>query len=141
MLVVLKERRWNGPKWKFVDDPFWAFEEKYILFLALCAALLIVFALLYVSIAFAFFLKDHEKTSSYECGFQPFEDSRQRFDVKYYLVAILFIIFDIEIMCIVPWTQIYSYAGIYSVYWLFLFLFILSLGFFYEWVKGALTWN
>jgi len=63
---------------------------------------LLVYILLYVSFIFTFMDDDLEKTSSYECGFQPFEDSRQKFDVKYYLVAILFIIFDIEIMCIVP---------------------------------------
>jgi len=97
--------------------------------------------LVYVSIVFTFIEDDVEKTSSYECGFQPFEDTRQKFDIKYYLVAILFIVFDIEIMCIVPWTQSYEYTTYFGLIWLFIFLLILAIGFYYEWVKGALSWS
>ena len=84
---------------------------------------------------------DLEKTSAYECGFEPFEDSRTRFDVKFYLVAILFIIFDLEIVFLFPWST--SLGSLDQVgYWsMFIFLFILTVGFVYEWCKGALDWE
>lgn len=84
---------------------------------------------------------DLEKTSAYECGFEPFEDSRTRFNVKFYLVAILFIIFDLEIVFLFPWAT--SLGSLDSLgYWsMLLFLIILTVGFVYEWCKGALDWE
>jgi NADH:ubiquinone oxidoreductase subunit 3 (subunit A) len=81
-----------------------------------------------------------EKISSYECGFQPFEDTRSRFDVKFYLVAILFIIFDIEIIYLLPWALCLDELGEEGVISMIIFLFVLTIGFFYEWKKGALDW-
>lgn len=82
-----------------------------------------------------------EKVSAYECGFHPFEDSRGQFEVRFYLVAILFIIFDLEIMFLYPWIVVYYELSLYAFSLMLLFLFILLLGFVYEWKKGALDWE
>ena len=84
---------------------------------------------------------DAEKLSSYECGFEPFEDSRTQFDVRFYLVAILFIIFDLEIAFLFPWAITLEQTGIIGFFSAFIFLFILTIGFLYEWKKGALEWE
>ncbi|MEM7081806.1 MAG: NADH-quinone oxidoreductase subunit A [Pseudomonadota bacterium] len=84
---------------------------------------------------------DDEKLSPYECGFEPFEDARMRFDVRYYLVAILFIIFDLEIAFLFPWAVSLDKVGLFGLLSMALFLFILVVGFIYEWKKGALEWD
>jgi NADH-quinone oxidoreductase subunit A len=84
---------------------------------------------------------DLEKTSSYECGFDPFEDSRTKFDVKFYLVAILFIIFDLEIVFLFPWAVSLGNIDFLGFWSMVIFLFILTVGFLYEWFKGALDWE
>ena len=84
---------------------------------------------------------DAEKRSSYECGFEPFEDTHGRFDVRYYLVAILFIIFDLEIAFLFPWAIMLDEIGVFGLLAMFLFLGILVVGFIYEWKKGALEWE
>lgn len=84
---------------------------------------------------------DLEKISAYECGFEPFEDSRSKFDVRFYLVAILFIIFDLEIVYLFPWSVVLSRVGFFGFFTMFIFLLILCFGFFYEWRKGALDWE
>ncbi len=84
---------------------------------------------------------DKEKLSSYECGFNPFDDSRSEFDIKFYLIAILFIIFDLEISFLFPFSTVFKdigFIGIFSMLW---FLFVLTIGFIYEWQKGALDWE
>ena len=85
--------------------------------------------------------KDDEKLSPYECGFEPFEDSRLKFDVRYYLVAILFIIFDLEIAFLFPWAVSLDTVGRFGMIAMALFLGILVVGFIYEWKKGALEWD
>jgi NADH-quinone oxidoreductase subunit A len=85
--------------------------------------------------------KDDEKLSPYECGFEPFDDSRTKFDVRYYLVAILFIIFDLEIAFLFPWAVSLDTAGRFGILAMALFLAILVVGFVYEWKKGALEWD
>jgi NADH-quinone oxidoreductase subunit A len=85
--------------------------------------------------------KDAEKLSAYECGFEPFEDSRTRFDVRYYLVAILFIIFDLEIAFLFPWAVSLDAIGGFGLLSMAVFLLILVIGFIYEWRKGALEWD
>ncbi len=85
--------------------------------------------------------KDAEKLSAYECGFEPFEDSRNRFDVRYYLVAILFIIFDLEIAFLFPWAVSLDAIGGFGLLSMAVFLLILVVGFVYEWRKGALEWD
>ena len=84
---------------------------------------------------------DSEKTSPYECGFEAFEDTRMRFDVRYYLVAILFIIFDLEIAFLFPWAVVLESIGMFGFVAMMLFLGILVIGFIYEWKKGALEWD
>lgn len=83
---------------------------------------------------------DFEKTSAYECGFSPFEDSRSRFDVSYYLIAILFIVFDIEIIFLFPWCVTLGYIGFFGYWVMIFFLYLLCFGFLYEWSVGALNW-
>jgi len=82
-----------------------------------------------------------EKSSPYECGFQPFDYNIQKFDVKYYLIALIFLIFDLEIMFLIPAIISLSFLSYLAFFNLMLFLFLLLLGFFYEWNKGALDWN
>ena len=84
---------------------------------------------------------DPEKLSAYECGFEPFEDSRMEFDVRFYLVAILFIIFDLEIAFLFPWAISLGSIGLLGFISMMIFLFILTIGFIYEWKKGALDWE
>ncbi len=84
---------------------------------------------------------DSEKLSPYECGFDAFEDSRMKFDVRYYLVAILFIIFDLEIAFLFPWAVALNEIGMTGFLAMMLFLGILVVGFIYEWKKGALEWE
>jgi NADH-quinone oxidoreductase subunit A len=85
--------------------------------------------------------KDTAKLSPYECGFEPFEDSRMRFDVRYYLVAILFIIFDLEIAFLFPWAVALREVGTFGLAAMGIFLAVLVVGFIYEWRKGALEWD
>lgn len=84
---------------------------------------------------------DLEKMSAYECGFDPFEESLGRFDIKFYLVAILFLVFDLEIVFLFPWSIMLYKLSLFSFWVIFYFLFILLIGFIYEWRKGALDWN
>jgi NADH-quinone oxidoreductase subunit A len=84
---------------------------------------------------------DAEKLSPYECGFEAFEDSRMKFDVRYYLVAILFIIFDLEIAFLFPWGVVLRNIGMFGFLAMVVFLAILVVGFIYEWKKGALEWE
>jgi NADH-quinone oxidoreductase subunit A len=84
---------------------------------------------------------DEEKNSPYECGFEAFEDSRMRFDVRYYLVAILFIIFDLEIAFLFPWAVAIKQIGLFGLFAMAVFLAVLIVGFVYEWKRGALEWE
>ena len=84
---------------------------------------------------------DPEKLSPYECGFEAFEDSRMKFDVRYYLVAILFIIFDLEIAFLFPWAVSLDTVGAFGILAMGVFLAVLVVGFIYEWKKGALEWD
>jgi NADH-quinone oxidoreductase subunit A len=84
---------------------------------------------------------DAEKLSPYECGFEAFEDARMKFDVRYYLVAILFILFDLEIAFLFPWAIVLQEIGFFGFMAMMLFLGILVVGFIYEWKKGALEWE
>jgi NADH-quinone oxidoreductase subunit A len=84
---------------------------------------------------------DSEKLSPYECGFEAFEDARMKFDVRYYLVAILFILFDLEIAFLFPWAVVLQEIGFFGFMAMMVFLGILIVGFIYEWKKGALEWE
>ena len=84
---------------------------------------------------------DSEKLSAYECGFEAFDDARGRFDVRFYLVAILFIIFDLEVAFLFPWAISLGKIGLFGFWSMMFFLFLLTIGFVYEWKKGALEWE
>ena len=84
---------------------------------------------------------DAEKVSAYECGFEPFEDARGRFDVRFYLVAILFIIFDLEVAFLFPWAVSLGNIGLLGFWSMMIFLGVLTVGFIYEWRKGVLEWD
>jgi NADH-quinone oxidoreductase subunit A len=84
---------------------------------------------------------DSEKVSAYECGFEPFEDARSKFDVRFYLVAILFIIFDLEVSFLFPWAVAFGQLGPLGFWSMMIFLGVLTIGFIYEWKKGALEWD
>jgi len=84
---------------------------------------------------------DKEKLSAYECGFEAFNDARGRFDVRFYLVAILFIIFDLEVAFLFPWAISLNKIGIFGFWSMMFFLLVLTIGFIYEWKKGALEWE
>ena len=106
-------------------------------------AIALILSLGFVVLNFAFSPKnpDPEKLSAYECGFEPFDDSRIEFDVRFYLVAILFIIFDLEIAFLFPWAISLGNIGLVGFCSMMIFLFILTVGFIYEWKKGALDWE
>lgn len=110
-----------------------------LIFLAVAAAIGVV--LLGLGFLIGSGGKDNEKLSQYECGFEPFEDSRAKFDVRYYLVAILFIIFDLEIAFLFPWAVSLDAVGGFGLVSMGIFLAILVVGFIYEWKKGALEWD
>ena len=82
-----------------------------------------------------------EKVSAYECGFNPFDDARSTFDVRFYLVAILFLIFDLEVSFLFPWSIILNELPLFGFWSMIIFLLILTIGFIYEWFKGALEWE
>ena len=84
---------------------------------------------------------DSEKLSAYECGFEAFDDARSRFDVRFYLVAILFIIFDLEVAFLFPWAVAFGDIGVFGFCSMVIFLGVLTVGFIYEWRKGALEWE
>jgi NADH-quinone oxidoreductase subunit A len=84
---------------------------------------------------------DPEKVSAYECGFNAFDDARMKFDVRFYLVSILFIIFDLEIAFLFPWAAVFKDIGAFGFWSMMIFLAVLTVGFIYEWRKGALEWD
>lgn len=84
---------------------------------------------------------DPEKVSAYECGFNAFDDARMKFDVRFYLVAILFIIFDLEVVFLFPWAVAFGEVGLFGFWSMMVFLAVLTIGFIYEWRKGALEWD
>jgi NADH-quinone oxidoreductase subunit A len=114
-----------------------------LIFLVVAAALAVALLTIGTGIGryFARFHRDPAKLSPYECGFDAFEDSRTRFDVRYYLVAILFIVFDLEIAFLFPWAVALGQIGLFGVAAMSVFLTILVVGFIYEWRKGALDWD
>ncbi len=107
----------------------------------LCVAIAIGLILLGLGLWFGRGRKDAAKLSAYECGFDAFEDTRMKFDVRYYLVAILFIVFDLEIAFLFPWAVSLDSLGLAGLVSMGIFLAVLVVGFIYEWKKGALEWD
>ena len=110
-----------------------------VIFLGLAVVVAIV--AMAIPALLAVYKPDREKNSPYECGFEPFQDSRREFDVRFYLVAILFVIFDLEISFLFPWAITLSKIGAIGFWSMMFFLGILTIGFVYEWKKGALEWE
>ena len=109
-----------------------------VIFLGVAIAIGLVFIL--AALVIAVHHPDPEKLSAYECGFNAFDDARMKFDVRYYLVAILFIIFDLEIAFLFPWAVAFRDVGTVGFWSMMVFLAVLTIGFAYEWKKGALEW-
>ena len=120
-------------------DLFLLINLSIIIFLVIALGLSVSFIIL--NFIFSPKKPDPEKLSAYECGFEPFDDSRMEFDVRFYLVAILFIIFDLEIAFLFPWAISLGNIGLLGFCSMMIFLFILTVGFVYEWKKGALDWE
>ena len=110
-----------------------------IIFLLVCFG--IGAALLIAPFIVAYQSPDPEKLSAYECGFNAFDDARMKFDVRFYLVAILFIIFDLEVAFLFPWAVSFGELGMFGFWSMMVFLGVLTVGFIYEWRKGALEWD
>jgi NADH-quinone oxidoreductase subunit A len=110
-----------------------------VIFIGVAAA--IGLALLLSAFVLAHKQPDPEKLSAYECGFNAFDDARMKFDVRFYLVAILFIIFDLEVSFLFPWAVAFAKLGTFGFWSMMLFLAVLTVGFIYEWKKGALEWD
>lgn len=120
-------------------DNFFDVYGALVVFLGVSA--LIAGALLIVPFLVAYQAPDKEKLSPYECGFDAFDDARMKFDVRFYLVTLLFIIFDLEVAFLFPWAVSFDEIGMYGFCSMMLFLSVLTIGFIYEWRKGALEWD
>jgi len=116
-------------------------KDYFPIILFLIIALILSFGFIVVNFLFSPKKPDPQKLSAYECGFEPFKDSRMEFDVRFYLVAILFIIFDLEIAFLFPWAVSLGKIGFFGFISMMIFLVILTVGFIYEWKKGALDWE
>ena len=104
-------------------------------------ALAVGLALTIAPFLIAYRSPDPEKLSAYECGFNAFDDARMKFDVRFYLVSILFIIFDLEVAFLFPWAIVFGELGAFGFWSMMIFLGVLTIGFIYEWRKGALEWD
>ena len=110
-----------------------------VIFMGIAGALSL--ALLIVPFVVAYKAPDDEKLSAYECGFKAFDDARMKFDVRFYLVSLLFIIFDLEVAFLFPWAVSFRDIGAFGFWSMMAFLGVLTIGFVYEWKKGALEWD
>jgi len=138
----LYDFRWDETESWLIEKPMENLLVEYLpilifLFLALGIAIIIPFASLIIVPQ----KPDVAKLSAYECGFDAFEDARTKFDVRFYLVAILFIIFDLEVAFLFPWAITLGQIGLFGFWSMVIFLGVLTVGFIYEWRKGALEWD
>jgi NADH-quinone oxidoreductase subunit A len=117
------------------------FDQYLPLVIFMAVASLISGALLLAPFLAAYKSPDAEKLSAYECGFNAFDDARMKFDVRFYLVSLLFIIFDLEVTFLFPWAVAFRDAGTFGFWSMMIFLAVLTVGFIYEWKKGALEWD
>jgi len=117
------------------------FEQYLPLIIFGALSVVIAGALLVVPFLVAYKQPDPEKLSAYECGFNAFDDARMKFDVRFYLVSLLFIIFDLEVAFLFPWAITFGELGAFGFWAMMVFLAVLTIGFIYEWRKGALEWD
>jgi NADH-quinone oxidoreductase subunit A len=132
----------GGARDDTLRSPMSALLQDYLpLVVFIAVALVIGLALLIAPFLVAFKQPDPEKLSAYECGFNAFDDARMKFEVRFYLVAILFIIFDLEVSFLFPWAVAFKSVGVFGFWSMMVFLGVLTIGFIYEWKKGALEWD
>ena len=117
------------------------FLDYFSIFVFICISVALSVILFLASYLIASQKADLQKLTAYECGFDPFDDARSKFDVRFYLVAILFIIFDLEVAFLFPWAMVLGQIGMFGFWTMIIFLLILTVGFIYEWMKGALEWE
>nr|QUJ09434.1 NADH dehydrogenase subunit 3 [Neorhodomela munita] len=117
------------------------FNEYYYILIFFLFSSVLSFLIFFFSYFLVFQKADQEKISAYECGFNPFDDARMTFDIRFYLVAILFLIFDLEISFLFPWVVSLQSITFFGFWTMIIFLIILTVGFIYEWFKGALEWE
>ncbi len=115
--------------------------QYFLIYIYFLISFFLAFIFFFISFCFIKQKVDNEKLSPYECGFDPFQDTRSSFDIRFYLVAILFIIFDLEISFLFPWCLSLGILPNFAFWSMFLFLLLLTIGFIYEWKKGALEWE
>ncbi len=111
------------------------------IFLFLCVGILVGCLPLLLGFLLSSRTLEDAKLSPYECGFEPFDDARSLFNIRFYVIAILFVIFDLEVVFLFPWAVVSCFINREAFFYLLFFLFILTFGFFYEWKKGALEWK
>nr|YP_004222743.1 NADH dehydrogenase subunit 3 [Glaucocystis nostochinearum]ADW83115.1 NADH dehydrogenase subunit 3 [Glaucocystis nostochinearum] len=116
-------------------------QQYFVLFIYLSISIILSVVIFGLSYFVASQRADSEKVSAYECGFNPFDDARNTFDIRFYLVSILFIIFDLEVAFLFPWALTLSKTYLLGFWSMIIFLILLTIGFFYEWMKGALEWE
>ena len=138
VLPTLKRRQIRGIARRDMEDLLQDYLP-IVIFIGVCLA--IGLALLLSAFILAIRRPDPEKLSAYECGFEAFDDARMKFDVRFYLVAILFIIFDLEVAFLFPWAISLKEVGVFGFWSMMVFLAVLTIGFIYEWRKGALEWD
>ncbi len=136
--LIASDRRFNRSKEPHVED---LLREYLPIIIFLGLAIVIGLVLILAAVVLAVRSPDPEKLSAYECGFNAFDDARMKFDVRFYLVAILFIIFDLEIAFLFPWAVAFQDVGMVGFWSMMVFLAVLTIGFAYEWKKGALEWE
>nr|WP_255743591.1 NADH-quinone oxidoreductase subunit A [Aliiroseovarius sediminis] len=136
--MIASDRRFNRSKEPYVED---LLREYLPIIIFLGLAIVIGLVLILAAVVLAVRSPDPEKLSAYECGFNAFDDARMKFDVRFYLVAILFIIFDLEIAFLFPWAVAFQDVGMVGFWSMMVFLAVLTIGFAYEWKKGALEWE
>lgn len=129
---------WGNERGRYMAEPL---SEYFPVLIFLGIAILFSVLFVFAAMAVAKQNPDSEKLSAYECGFEAFEDSRAQFDVRFYLVAILFIIFDLEVAFLFPWVVALADIGVFGLVSMLIFLGVLTVGFVYEWKKGALEWE
>jgi NADH-quinone oxidoreductase subunit A len=145
-VVMLRSGRsdsvWSYALLELPDAEMPSYLEEYLpLVIFMGVAGFLAAALLVAPFLLAFKAPDSEKLSAYECGFNAFDDARMKFDVRFYLVSLLFIIFDLEVAFLFPWAVAFKDVGLFGFWSMILFLGVLTIGFIYEWRKGALEWD
>lgn len=119
----------------------WFYLSYLNIFIFAAISVLISFALLLISYTVSSKRVDPEKVSAYECGFEPFDEAKKSFDIQFYIVGVLFLIFDLEVAYLFPWSIALQSAGLFGFWVVLAFYFLINIGFFYEWQRGALDWS